>query len=85
MTDTFSEPRVIDRQRSDLAEILPHDMEGPAPNRCSLRIFHDAKFLDGLVDGDVLFAEQDALGYERSGERLDPRDIRGACAPHDER
>ena len=85
VTNTFSKPLVINGKRADFAEVLPHDVEGAATDRGAVGIFDDTKLLNSFVDRDVFFAEEDALGNERGGEGLDPRDVGRAGASDDER
>ena len=83
VTDALAEPILVDRQRADFAEILPHHVQGAAADGGSMGVFDDPKFLNRLIDGDVLFAEQDALSNQRGRERLNPRDVGRARTAND--
>src|SRR5690606_5020128 len=84
VADAVAEPLVVDRDRADLAEVLPDDVQGAAADERAVRGLRDHELLDVLAEGDALLAQQGPPLHVRVAEAQRPGDIGGARAAHPE-
>ena len=69
--DAVVQPLVDDDQRADLAEVLPHHVQGAAADQPAVLVLGDEELLHRLVEHDEVLAEQDPALHERLEQVLD--------------
>ena len=71
-----------DRDRPDLGEVFPQDVQRPAADDVPAGFLHgDPEFLDVLIQRDRGLAEQAAGAHVRVDQAADSRDVRGTRLP----
>ena len=69
------QPLVLDDERADLAQVLPHHVKGAAADQLAVGRLGDHELLHGLEEHDEVLAEQDAALDERGKQRADAGDV----------
>ena len=82
--DAVVQPVVRDDQRADLAEVLPHHVQGAAADQPAVLVLGDEELLHRLVEHDEVLAEQDPPLHERLEQRLDAAHVRASRRTHRE-
>jgi len=75
MTDTLAEPLPRGREGTNLAEVLPKNVQGATSDDVALGVFSYTKLLNSFVNRDSFFTQQDALLDQRLNQVEDARNV----------